>query len=515
MKNFLSSLIIANSLFSYTNATANNGVNETIARFHENPSAVMNEVPEKTPVVGDESMLDYMNSPFGHKPLGLGDIVEIKEEGRNVICRINNGVKECGDEKPARSGVRTNDNFMNVIDYNASVVKTLEQIESRNLLSGELSEQPWSDDYWAIANGVLAHRYAHDSGEKNHQWQEAFNKFKGTPTQELIDQGLIHQLSPAEKYDLLVGDKNFTLTSQMFLEGKGYFDRNGEVEPWMGICHGWAAAAYMLPRPKKVVWVKSADGKYDIPFYPSDIKSLGSLIYAKNNYESKFIGGRCNTKDPEQDANGRVLDQNCFDNNPATWHLAIVNQIGLNNRSIVMDATFDYEVWNQPVLSYKISYFNPAEFVYKNNLRDAISNINDFKNDKFKQYRDSRTRFVVGIEMDVKYIVETSPRQTPLDSPSYDGIKSVTYRYDLELDGTGDIIGGEWYTNLHPDFLWSPLKTARVYTQADRFLASRGIYKWSANEIVPSTVGQVVGMESRRGSPLALIVDGLFEAASK
>ena len=144
-----------------------------------------------------------------------------------------------------------------------------------------------------------------------------------------------------------------------------------------------------------------------------------------------------------------------------------------------------------------------------------LHQINDFKSDKFKQYRDSRTRFVVGIEMDVKYIVETSPRQTPMDSPSYDGIKSVTYRYDLELDATGDIIGGEWYTNLHPDFLWSPLKTARVYTQADRFLASRGIYKWSADEIVPSTVGQIVGMESRRGSPLALIVDGLFEAASK
>ena len=116
MNKFFSLLIVISATSSVFASSNSPRVNETIARFHENPSAVMNEVPEKTPVVGDESMLDYMNSPFGHKPLGLGDIVEIKEEGRNVICRINNGVKECGDVKPARSGVRSNDNFMNVIE---------------------------------------------------------------------------------------------------------------------------------------------------------------------------------------------------------------------------------------------------------------------------------------------------------------------------------------------------------------------------------------------------------------
>ena len=487
---------------------------EEIVRFHNDPATVMNEIPVKTPVVGDETMLDYMRSPLGHKPLGLGDIVEIKDGVRSTICRVKDGVQTCADEEIGRAAIESNDHFINLIDSNPSIVRKLEDIENKNLLSKELSEQPWSDDYWAIANGVLAHRYAHESGEKEHQWDQALSKFKDSPTQDLIDQGLIHMLSPAEKYDLLVGDKNYTLTNAMFLEGKQYYDRSGKVEPWMGICHGWAAAAYMLPRPKKTIWVKSSDGKYDIPFYPADIKALGSLLYAKNKYESTFIGGRCNTKDPKRDENGRVIDQECFDNNPASWHFAVVNQIGLNNRSMIIDATFDYEVWNQPVLSYDIKYFNPEKYIYASNLQDAKTTKAQFTTDKFKKYRDPRTVAYVGIEMDIKYIVETTPRPVDQDSEQYDGIKEVTYRYDLELDKNNNVIGGEWYTNLHPDFLWTPTKTTSVRTQTDTFLASRGVVSWSKENRVPKAVGHYASYESRRGSPLALIVNELFEAAS-
>ena len=510
-KIFALSSILISSAFASTDAVKN----ETIARFHENPSTVMNEIPEKKPVVGDESMLDYMSSPFGNKPLGLGDIVEIKNEGRSFICRVQNGVKVCANEEAGRARIQGNDIFTNLIDSNPKVVKTLAEIEKSSLLSAELSSQPWSDDYWAIANGILGHRYAHHSGEKNHLWDQAWQKFQETPTQEIINLGLVHKLSPAEKYDLLVGDKNFTLTQSMFQEGKDYFDRSGKVESWMGICHGWAAAAYMLPRPKKVVWVKSADGSLDIPFYPADIKALGSLLYAKNQYQSNFIGGRCNEKDPKQDENGRVIDQKCFDNNPASWHFSVVNQIGINDRSLVMDATFDYEVWNQPILSYQIRYFNPQSFNYVRNLDEATIKKLFFTKDKFKSYRDPKMTKVTGIEMTVKYMVETKPRQTQMDSEFYDGIKEVTYLYDIEQDNQGNVLGGEWYSNAHPDFLWSPLKGTRVTTKTDQYISSLGTYKWSAEKVVPPTVTKFVNYASRRGSPLAIIVEGLFEASSK
>ena len=39
--------------------------------------------------------------------------------------------------------------------------------------------------------------------------------------------------------------------------------------------------------------------------------------------------------------------------------------------------------------------------------------------------------------------------------PHEDKLKVVTYWYDLELDEDNNIVGGEWYTNRHPDFLWT------------------------------------------------------------
>ena len=160
---------------------------ETLKRFHANPTSVMNEAPIKTPIVGDESMLDYMVSPFGNKPLGLGDIVEIKHEGRATICREKEGVRVCANEAIGRAGVLSNDRFENLVDSNPNQVRTLEEIDRKNLLKAELSEQPWSDDYWAIANGILGRRYAHHSGEKNHLWDQAWQKFQDTPTQR-VDQ---------------------------------------------------------------------------------------------------------------------------------------------------------------------------------------------------------------------------------------------------------------------------------------------------------------------------------------
>ncbi|MCW0470914.1 hypothetical protein OH492_27090 [Vibrio chagasii] len=67
-------------------------------------------------------------------------------------------------------------------------------------------------------------------------------------------------LSPAEKYDLLVGDENFTLTQRSCQVGRDIMSLVSHVERWMGLCHGWAPTAYMLPRPKQSLIVPDADG---------------------------------------------------------------------------------------------------------------------------------------------------------------------------------------------------------------------------------------------------------------
>ena len=52
----------------------------------------------------------------------------------------------------------------------------------------------------------------------------------------------------------------------MWSEGKQYWERYGSVETWMGICHGWAAASFMMDRPQKKVTLKAYDGKTDLIF---------------------------------------------------------------------------------------------------------------------------------------------------------------------------------------------------------------------------------------------------------
>ena len=59
----------------------------------------------------------------------------------------------------------------------------------------------------------------------------------------------IVDLSPSEKYDLTMGDEQFSLTNQQKLEGSKNLGDDHDVESWMGICHGWAAGSVMAPKP--------------------------------------------------------------------------------------------------------------------------------------------------------------------------------------------------------------------------------------------------------------------------
>jgi len=59
------------------------------------------------------------------------------------------------------------------------------------------------------------------------------------------------------------------------------------VETWMGICHGWAPASYMLARPRRTLSLKSPDGVL-IRFFPSDVKALASLLRTLRNVDGVF-----------------------------------------------------------------------------------------------------------------------------------------------------------------------------------------------------------------------------------
>lgn len=130
-----------------------------------------------------------------------------------------------------------------------------------------------------------------------------------------------------------------------------------------------------------------------------------------------------------------------------------------------------------------------------------------YSNDKFRQYRSSRTKSIVGVSMRLAYVVETSPNQNTPDSATHDAIQKVDYLYDLELDSSGRIIGGEWYNNAHPDFLWTPPEGERASTSADHLATG----SWQQNRPVPQSWMIAAQQASAAdGAPLAAIVERLI-----
>ena len=108
-----------------------------------------------------------------------------------------------------------------------------------------------------------------------------------------IEKYISSYFSASEKYDLLISDLSFTLTNQNKQQGKP-LSKNGDVEFWMGICHGWAPASLIYSRPQRDVEMVAGDGSTKIKFYADDVRGLLSLKYANNANDNLFVGGRCN-----------------------------------------------------------------------------------------------------------------------------------------------------------------------------------------------------------------------------
>ncbi len=474
---------------------ARDSLEKRLEDFRRNPRQLLESIPEKTRV-GHRRRIPI----FTKAQIASRDFIIAKNKQRTVLR--------------GRSAIKSNDKPEDLVDDPDNLITTLEEMEKQNLTKAETPQQPWSDSYWPLFNGQIAFRYA-DPGfpVKSEDWKVKNDYMLGEGARVTN----VDLLSPAEKYDLLVGDAGKSLMHEALSEGEQYYRASGKVEAWMGICNGWAPAAYMVERPANAVTVMAADGKTKITFNPADIKALNSLLWAMNSPQVRFIGGRCDQKHPKTDPNGRIKDQDCFDTNPGTWHQAIVNQIGVSKRSFTMDVAFDYEVWNQPLKGYSYTYFNPATLKPVKNLKDAVVDIRDVTNDKFANYRSKRSQYLVGISMNVSYVVETDPTDIKSNGPSDDELENVTYEYDLELDGNMNIIGGEWYENAHPDFLWTPGPNEKARTAADEILDSNGSARkrWDGSNPIPREWSEVAPRASESGTPVATIVEALVELSRR
>lgn len=381
--------------------------------------------------------------------------------------------------------------------------RTLEQMARASLESASLGENaPWSDDYWPFYSGLIARRYADVDFPNSNEWKVNYRY-----AMSVLNSSSVDALSPAEKYDLLTGDEQNSLTRAMWKEGEGYFRTYGKVESWMGICEGWAAASIVVPRPSHSVSVMAADGKTWIKFYPSDIKALASLLWSRASAQSYLTGQRCNEKDPSVGKNGRVEDGSCLDTNPATLHLAVVNQLGAGGKSLVMDATYSYEVWNQPIHSYRYTLFDVKTREPSSDVSQAKVAVSDYADDPYAENRSPHAKYIVGVTLELSYVAETSPSPRETDSPEDDAVVTAEYEYDLELNAAGEIVGGEWHQKDHPDFLWTPAPGARARSVGDTYLERKKDRSgWDGNSSMPDSWRHAAANAARVSQPLERIV---------
>ena len=344
---------------------------------------------------------------------------------------------------------------------------------------GESSRLLWSSDYWRTQWGQTAYRYA--DGEQYKNYKEALKAYdQPKEFKDLLNDLSVAELgdtvtpwSPAEKYDLTVGDESFTFTNQQKNVGQDDLDDKGDVESWMGICDGWSAASIMAPQPKNPVDVTGAGG-ITVHWYPDDVRAALAVTWADADFATNFVGENCEAKVPELYPNGRLKDPKCWSVNPAALTLALGNMIGKAKQSFVLDASYDYQVWNQPMKAYSITYFNPMEPTKRSKEWATVAtDYNDaFKaRDRFQKpltrgkwvsgekWDDSGVKKIVGVMATVVYLDESDVAAA--DKAGEESYTRATYTYDLELqDDDGKLVptGGEWHRNSHPNFLWVPQK---------------------------------------------------------
>lgn len=288
-------------------------------------------------------------------------------------------------------------------------------------LSGSVGDAKkfWSGDYWSMQKGNI-----------NYRWNGTKTFSYNSPSKEqlqIMSSSEIAKLSPTEKFDILNGRYYYPLKSEIKkLTSYQAYD-------WEGICHGWAPASmnHNEPRPKVLV---NADG-ISIPFGSADIKALLSYFYAYPYLVTTThqVGVRCD--------GFFSMGEDCTqDLNAGAFHLILTNRIGLEKKGFIADMDRNEQVWNHPIHSYN-SWVLREGGSYNNSAPGTI-----------------RT---VKMSTTITYADESVNTWLPLLGTSEQKNITQELTYILDINQRGEIIGGEWLSQVRPDFLWIKEKPVR------------------------------------------------------
>lgn len=336
---------------------------------------------------------------------------------------------------------------------------------------------PWSGDYWPTYRGGISYRWK--CRTKREEEKYAYSIGYDLPSD-------LSCLSPSEKFDLFMNDREWTLTRyernrtevMKTIKGSSEYDPKFEIPKWEGICHAWAPATIAYENPKPII-VRNKQG-LEIPFGSSDLKALLAYgIHLENSRlipslkgNTKFAGERCSEdfKKLKEKLSRNEITQNEYeeklnsgkcgeDINAGTFHLIVTNRIGILKKAFIIDQTRDDEVWNQPIFDYEIKNI-PLDRPW------------DISRDAAEGTYSHRL-----VEVKIKMIVEVPQTWNREENPR--SIKEKIYKYYLDLDYNGNIIGGKWVSTDRPDFVWAKEKVSSFESILQNF---ERIYKKSLSE---------------------------------
>lgn len=331
-------------------------------------------------------------------------------------------------------------------------------------LQAALPKLPWSGGYWPTYHGGITYRWNHPSQDDNSRvFYDLLDMSRLTPRD-------IVTLSPAEKYDIFLGDPTFSLTrkernrTQIF---RTRTDSNFTIPRWEGLCHAWAPATLLYDHPKPV----TLPGKsgVNVAFGSADIKALLTYFLHERSSMVFFMSRRCDLdfkKLREQLDRGQITHQeyihtiesaNCEGVNPGALHILLANYLAFKKEGFIADVTRDAEVWNQAVHSYKSKVVEERK---KISAQAAPGTVKEIK-----------------VETQMTYTVEISESWERIETPVSN--RTVLYTYWLELNKKDEIIGGSWVSELRPDFFWTRNKPE--FTGA--YLPLKKIYEASVSDI--------------------------------
>lgn len=209
------------------------------------------------------------------------------------------------------------------------------------------------------------------------------------------------QVLPDQKYSPLQKLELISEFSQGAHDWEVWSTEVNKPYEWGGHCNGLSVAGIVEPEPLHDVIFSG------ILFTVDDIKALLIELYQG---PMPVMGERCRfSKDTPEFKSSPA----CEDLNPASFHLALTNHLGLRGEAIIADVDLGHVVFNYPIKSFT-SHISPTP--------------------------------AEGIEL---YNVRTKVTTT---------LEELEYSYTLEVKD-GSIVGGDWRDESqldHPDFVWMP-----------------------------------------------------------